>query len=127
MSSARGSGLVAETKKDSSSTKACATLTADEASKNAVGEALKAAEDDGVDPLDAFMAGMQGEYQEDLKLTGTGVKRKYQDESTGVETSKDCKAFTEHAAGWGKTKGAVQNGLRREYNKKLNAMRGPSD
>uniref|UniRef100_A0A7S3WY65 Uncharacterized protein n=1 Tax=Strombidinopsis acuminata TaxID=141414 RepID=A0A7S3WY65_9SPIT len=80
-----------------------------------------------VDPLDAFMMGMSGELKEDQQLTGTGMKRKYVDpsSSTGVETSKDTN-FDSRERDWSKTKGFEQHQLRKAYNKKLNAMRGPS-
>mmetsp|Transcript_72306 Transcript_72306/g.172366 ORF Transcript_72306/g.172366 Transcript_72306/m.172366 type:complete len:142 (-) Transcript_72306:13-438(-) len=81
--------------------------------------------DDDVDPLDAFMAGMQGELKEDMSLAGSGLKRKYDDFTTGLESSKgSSNDFDQHAANWGNTKGAVSFEARKAWIKKMNRMRG---
>mmetsp|Transcript_22202 Transcript_22202/g.40859 ORF Transcript_22202/g.40859 Transcript_22202/m.40859 type:complete len:134 (-) Transcript_22202:1-402(-) len=89
----------------------------------------KATAGDDVDPLDAFMSNMEGELKEDLSLAGSGLKRKYEDYSSGVETSKgSTNGFDDHAANWSSTKGAVSFEARKAWVKKMNRMRGePSD
>merc|ERR1719245_1968344 len=64
---------------------------------------------DDVDPLDAFMAGMEGELKEDLSLTGTGVKRKYEEYSTGVEKAIGSKDFDQRVKDLSTTKGSVSH------------------
>eukprot|EP00927_Polykrikos_kofoidii_P020591 TRINITY_DN19809_c0_g2_i1.p2 TRINITY_DN19809_c0_g2~~TRINITY_DN19809_c0_g2_i1.p2 ORF type:complete len:188 (+),score=25.00 TRINITY_DN19809_c0_g2_i1:101-664(+) len=80
---------------------------------------------DEVDPLDAYMLGMQTELKEDLSSIGTGVKRRYDGHDTGVESSADGSTFSDHAQRWSGSKGAVCLDLKRQHNKKMNAMRGP--
>mmetsp|Transcript_84068 Transcript_84068/g.214014 ORF Transcript_84068/g.214014 Transcript_84068/m.214014 type:complete len:133 (+) Transcript_84068:64-462(+) len=92
-------------------------------SKWDTGAGGKAADDD-VDPLDAFMMGMEGELKEDLSLIGTGVKRNYGETIKGIETSRDGGDYSEREKAIKRTKGAEQHQLRQAHRKKMEAVRG---
>mmetsp|Transcript_158000 Transcript_158000/g.278960 ORF Transcript_158000/g.278960 Transcript_158000/m.278960 type:complete len:252 (-) Transcript_158000:56-811(-) len=85
-----------------------------------------AAPDDDIDPLDAFMAGMSGELQEDLRNTGTGLKRKY-GEASGLPGAGKTDSFDSHAFKWAETKGGKSHELKQAYLKKRHAMMREQD
>mmetsp|Transcript_110826 Transcript_110826/g.220429 ORF Transcript_110826/g.220429 Transcript_110826/m.220429 type:complete len:130 (+) Transcript_110826:68-457(+) len=84
-------------------------------------------EADEIDPLDAYMMGVQQEFHEDQALIGTGVKRKQPEVTTGVETSKNAQDFDSRMREWQSTRGNQAFQARRAYNKKMKAMAPPTD